>query len=79
MTGMKAVEFEAQVGPGHTVALPPDAAAAVAAGQAVRVILLIPDHDDEAADWSHLGLQQFASGYDEEDAIYDDIPGVQAR
>jgi hypothetical protein len=81
---MKAIEFEAQVEAaesGHSVTLPPGAAASLSAGQSVRVILLIPDSgvDDGDAAWRRLGLEQFAAGYDEGDAIYDNTAQLPSR
>jgi hypothetical protein len=38
-------------------------------GKQVRVILLIEETGDN--DWKHVTAQQFLSGYDESDSIYD--------
>ncbi len=75
---MRAIEFEAHLDERDSVTLPPEVAGDVPRGRPLRVILLIPDQEDDTA-WSRLGLQQFAAGYDESDAIYDDITRFPAR
>jgi hypothetical protein len=66
---MKALEFEAQVRPDHTLSVPSSVASLVPPGQPVRVLLLIPD-STENADWESLAATEFLTGYAGSDAIY---------
>jgi hypothetical protein len=72
---VKTVEFEASLGDDKTLQVPDDVAAQVPSDRPMRVILVLPDagQADEAA-WAHVTAEQFLSGYDDSDAIYDDVP-----
>jgi hypothetical protein len=70
---MKTLEFEAAVNPDSTVTLPPEIAAQVPGDHPVRVILVVEEQDD-GADWKRAAAEQFLNGYDEGDAIYDQLP-----
>ena len=67
---MKAVEFLTQVGANNALEVPPEVAAQLPRGQSVRVIVLMPETDEDQ-EWSRLTAEQFLAGYDESDAIYD--------
>jgi len=69
---MKAFEFQAQVNPDGTVAIPADLCKQISPNQAVRVLLLIAEPNEEAV-WSRLTSEQFLQGYDASDAIYDNL------
>jgi hypothetical protein len=70
---MKTYEFNTTVSPEGTVSLPGDIASEVSRSEAVRVILLVEDSSEDR-DWQRLATEQFLNGYDEGDAIYDDLP-----
>jgi hypothetical protein len=69
---MKAVEFMTLIKPDGTFTLPPEVAAQVPPEQQVRVLILFPDSSDDA-DWARLTTEEFARGYAESDAIYDEL------
>lgn len=69
---MKALAFEAQVNPDHTLPIPSSVAAELPTGQAVRVLIFIPDSNEDA-DWQRLTSEQFLKGYADSDAIYDQL------
>jgi hypothetical protein len=69
---MKALEFETRMSPNATLSIPSDVAAQIQPEQQIRVLLLVPEADD-ASEWSRLTVAQFLKGYDEMDAIYDDL------
>jgi hypothetical protein len=71
---MKALEFEARVNPDHTLLLPSSVASEVPPGQTVRVLLLIQEAAEDA-DWERFGVTEFAEGYADSDAIYDQLSG----
>lgn len=71
---MKAMAFETRVNPDHTLPIPSSVAEELPAGQAVRVIVLLPDSSEDA-DWARLTAEQFLKGYDDSDAIYDELSG----
>jgi hypothetical protein len=70
---MKALEFLGQIDANNSIEVPPEVAAQLQQGQAIRVIVLMPDTTDDM-DWSRLTMDQFLSGYSESDAIYDNLP-----
>lgn len=71
---MKALAFEAQVNPDHTLPIPSTVAAEIPAGQMVRVLVLLPDSSEDA-DWERLTTEQFLKGCADSDAIYDELSG----
>jgi hypothetical protein len=70
---MKAVEFEASLNADHSLSVPAEIAAQLQTKEPIRVVLLIPEgaKDD---DWRRLTAAQFLEGYDESDAVYDQLP-----
>ena len=73
ITPMKSVEFEARIGEDRTVTVPPELAAQIGTDRAVRVVLFVPEGEDDA-EWAMLAAEQFLSGYAPSDAAYDDLP-----
>ncbi len=71
---MKALEFEAQVNSDRTLPIPSSIAAEFPIGQTVRVLVLLPDANEDA-DWKRLATEQFLKGYADSDAIYDQLSG----
>jgi len=73
---MKAFEFETSLTSPNTLSIPPEIGAQLSSDQRVRVLLLVSDADeDEDEDWARLTTEQFLKGYDDSDAIYDNLPG----
>lgn len=68
---MKAFEFRGSLNADGTLTVPPEIAAHVPREQAVRVLLLIPEPDEDSA-WASLTTDQFLTGYAESDALYDE-------
>ena len=73
---MKTLEFEAPLNADGTLPVPAEIAAQVDPQRPVRVILVQrdPTGSDEDAEWAHHAAEQFLAGYDDGDAIYDDLP-----
>ncbi|MCI0475250.1 MAG: hypothetical protein L0Y55_03310 [Anaerolineales bacterium] len=69
---MKAFEFQTNLTPSQTLALPDELKAQLSPGSSVRVILLLPEPVEEA-EWKHLTAEQFFRGYAESDRIYDQL------
>jgi len=70
---MKAFEFQASINPESKLTVPSEVAGQITKEQPLRVILLVPE-DDEDEDWNRFAMEQFLKGYDESDAIYDQLP-----
>ena len=70
---MKALEFEATLSTdSKKLKVPEKLAVQIPKEEAVRVIVLLPENGD-AADWERLTGEQFSSGYNESDSVYDAI------
>ena len=71
VASMKSAEFDGPLMNGQ-LAVPPEVARKVPAGETIHVVLL---WNDESADdaWSHAGRKQFESAYVPEDAIYEKL------
>ncbi len=74
---MKALEFKGQISADGKVTLPDEIRRMVSPGTAVRVLILIPEEAQEEAAWQRLTVEEFLAGYDEADAIYDELPEVE--
>jgi hypothetical protein len=68
---MRAFEFQGTVNQDATLLVPPEIAAQIQQ-QPVRVIVLLPDSDEEKV-WAQVTAEQFFKGYAESDAIYDQV------
>jgi len=66
---MKAIEFQSQLNSDHTLTVPHSVTAAIAIGQAVRVLILIPESDVDR-EWEQLTAEDFGQGYADTDALY---------
>lgn len=72
---MKAMEFDAVPGPDRTIALPPEVAEQIPAGEHVRVMILLGETDDDEqddADWKRMALEKFFEGEEDFDGLYDE-------
>jgi hypothetical protein len=67
---MKAIEFQAQLDPDRTLAVPATLLGAIPVGQAVRVLVLFPE-TDTGSGWEQQTAEEFGRGYADTDAIYD--------
>ena len=79
---MKAWEFEAPLGADGTVQVPAAVSAQVPVGSHIRVLVLMPDAEDDEAeerDWKRLGLLGFFRDDCPEDAIYDRYDELSGR
>jgi hypothetical protein len=79
---MKAIEFGTRVEENQTLSLPADVAAQLLPGQAIRVLLLVnevDEDDEEDRAWARMGIEAFFSEEDPElDALYnppEQLPG----
>ena len=71
---MKAYEFPAKVTSDGTLELPDQLRHLGTSEQSVRVILLVDEFQDgEERDWSLFTAEQFLSGYNDDDSIYDGL------
>ena len=67
---MKTVEFEGTVAPNGQIAIPPDVAREIPAGESVHVMVAWDGSDlDEA--WRMAGRRRFEAAYAPEDAVYE--------
>ena len=66
---MKAYEFAGEVMADGQLKLPELALAQLAGHHAVRVIVLVQDTLQEAAEWRAMAAEQFLAGYSEADAV----------
>jgi len=72
---MKAFEFQASINPNETLPVPSEVATQLHPEQPVRVLILVPEPADQAA-WARLTAEQFLKGYDDSDAIYNDLSAL---
>jgi hypothetical protein len=71
---MKTLEFEATLNPDDSLTVPAEVAAQLQKAQPLRVILVVPEPHEDEREWARLTAEQFLGGYDEGDAIYDELP-----
>jgi hypothetical protein len=64
------VEFESTIAPGGQIALPPEVAKEIPAGEQLRVVVMWEPGDFDSA-WRAAGRQRFEAAYAPEDAIYE--------
>ena len=69
---LTAVEFQSRLNPDQTLTIPASVTDAIPIGQAVRVLILIPETDKE---WEAFTAEGFGQGYAETDAIHDQRSG----
>jgi hypothetical protein len=71
---MGAIKFSAHIGPNRTLTLPDEVADQLQEDQAVEVIILVPDaEEDEDREWARFSAQQLFRSYADEDSVYDDL------
>ena len=69
---MKAVEFESTVTREGQIALPPEVASEIPAGEQLRVVVLWDPASPDSA-WRSAGRRSFESAYCPEDAVYEQL------
>jgi hypothetical protein len=69
---MKTLEFHTRVNADNTLSVPPEMARQLEPEQAVHVIVVVPEPDEDQA-WTRITAEQFLTGYAESDAIYDQL------
>jgi hypothetical protein len=67
---VKAFELSATITSDGNLAVPDSVRRLLPPGRAARVIVLIPDADEDEA-WDRLAAEEFLSGYAAADAAYD--------
>jgi hypothetical protein len=70
---MKAIEFQSELRPDHTLSVPANVAEGIPCGQAIRVLVLL-EEDAEPQAWEQFAVAEFGMGYANSDAIYDHLP-----
>jgi hypothetical protein len=70
---MTTLDFETSLGANGTLKVPDDVALQLKALPSFRVIVLVPESDEDEQAWRHLGIEQFVKGYADSDSIYDDL------
>jgi len=69
---MKAIEFQSELRPDHTLSVPANVAESIPCGHAIRVLVLLQE-DTENQAWEQLATAEFGMGYAHSDAIYDHL------
>jgi hypothetical protein len=69
---MKALEFESTVMPGGQIALPPEIAGQIPAGEPLRIVIMWEPSGEDLA-WRLAGRHRFESAYCPEDAVYEQL------
>jgi len=70
---MQQFEFQTVLPADAIVTVPPEIAVQVEPNRPIRIVMLVPDPQQER-EWSALTARQFLHGYADEDAIYDRLP-----
>jgi hypothetical protein len=69
---MKAVEFQSELRPDHTLSVPAGVVERLPRGHLLRVLVLVPEDAEDQA-WEELAAAELGMGYTEGDAIYDHL------
>ena len=69
---MRAVEFESIITPNGEIALPPEVAREIPAGEHLKVVVMWEPADVDSV-WRDAGRQRFEAAYSPEDAVYDQL------
>ncbi|MFN0105002.1 MAG: hypothetical protein ACKV2U_23330 [Bryobacteraceae bacterium] len=69
---MSVVEFEGTVAPGGHVALPPEIASEIPAGEHIRIVVMW-DAGDAGGAWRTVSRRRFEAAYAPEDAVYEQL------
>jgi len=69
---VKALEFESKLGEDASLRVPDDLVLQIPKEEPVRVIVLVPESNEDEA-WRRLTRDQLLQGYSDGDSIYDAI------
>jgi hypothetical protein len=69
---MKALEFEATLSRDSSLKVPEYVASCLPKDEAVRVIVLLPDHEGDV-EWRQVTRDRFLAGYSDGDNLYDAV------
>jgi hypothetical protein len=69
---VKAIEFQSSLTADQTLAVPASVLEALPVGQVVRVLILLPENDEDR-EWERRAAEEFGLGYADTDAIYDQL------
>ncbi len=69
---MKTLEFESKLDVDANLKVPLDFASQIPTEEPVRVIVLLPEGDEDSH-WRRLASEQFLNGYSESDSVYDSL------
>ena len=69
---MRVVEFEGTVAPDGHVALPPEIASEIPAGEQIRIVVMWDAGDADGA-WRAASRQRFEAAYVPEDTVYEQL------
>ena len=67
---MNTADFRSELGPDGPIAVPPEIAAQVPAGERIQVVLQWGSSEDDAA-WRAVGRRQFEAAYAADDSVYE--------
>jgi hypothetical protein len=70
---MKTIEFEAAVGPGGQIPIPPDIARELPPGEPLHIVLQWSESGEGDAAWRAAGNQRFEATYAPEDHVYEEL------
>lgn len=71
---MKAYEFPAKITVDGQLDIPAGFSDQLPREKEVRVLLLVPETDQDQSAWARLTAEQFLAGYSDADAVYDRLP-----
>ena len=69
---MRAIQFESRLAPGGQIALPPEIASEIPAGEQIRIVVMW-DPGDVDETWRKIGQQSFRAAYAPEDSVYEQL------
>ena len=67
---MKTIDFNGELSPNGLIAVPPEIASQVPAGEKIQVVLQWGASDEDAA-WRTAGRRQFEAAYVDDDSVYE--------
>ena len=70
---MKAIAFRSKVKGDGTIQIPKQARRSIKKGEAVRILLLWPESEDDASLWEEAGIRTFLEGDGQSDVLYDKL------
>lgn len=69
---MKSVDFRGEITSSGQIAVPPEIASQIPAGERLEVVVRRGGSDDEAA-WRNAGRRRFESAYSADDSVYEQL------